>query len=125
MIHCYQSYQALSKLISYISSWYFQVILGGGRKAMLPITEQDPEHPHKVGLRMDGRNIIEEWLDNKEPHRAKYVWNSRQFDKIHPDETDHLIGKIKRQNTMHYQPVANIRPQNLNNPSTAFDNKVT
>jgi alkaline phosphatase len=71
-----------------------KVVLGGGRKSMIPITEADPEHPHKVGLRMDGRNLIKEWLNTKDSHRASYVWNKHQFDKLDPDGTDHLIGSV-------------------------------
>lgn len=42
-----------------------QVILGGGRKYMFPRGTPDPEYPNdpsQSGTRLDGRNLVEEWL---------------------------------------------------------------
>lgn len=42
-----------------------QVILGGGRKYMFPMGAPDPEYPHDYsqdGTRMDGKNLVQEWL---------------------------------------------------------------
>lgn len=42
-----------------------QVILGGGRQYMLPKSTFDPEYPTDTGDRSDGRNLIQEWSQNK------------------------------------------------------------
>jgi hypothetical protein len=41
------------------------VILGGGRKYMFPKGTPDPEYPADTtqnGIRLDGRNLVQEWL---------------------------------------------------------------
>ena len=84
---------------------------------MLPITESDPEYAHKVGLRMDGRNIINEWLSDKDSDRARYVWNRRQFKNIDPERTDYLIGWFQKgimiQNSV-INSYLNLYPENDN-----------
>lgn len=53
------------------------VLLGGGRGQFLPATEADPEHADKVGQRLDGRNLVEQW---KRRHASgTFVWNLRQL----------------------------------------------
>nr|WP_229792354.1 alkaline phosphatase [Lysobacter bugurensis] len=53
------------------------VLLGGGRGQFLPATEPDPEHADKVGQRLDGRNLVEQW---KQRHPAgTFVWNLQQL----------------------------------------------
>ena len=54
-----------------------QVLIGGGRGNFLPVTETDPEEEDKVGSRLDGRNLVEEW---KAAHPdGAYVWNTQQL----------------------------------------------
>ena len=53
------------------------VAMGGGRGQFLPASERDPEYDDKVGLRLDGRNLTREWLQ-QHPDGA-YVWNSAQL----------------------------------------------
>ena len=53
------------------------VALGGGRGQFTTINEQDPEYADKVGLRLDGRNLVAEW-QAKHPQGA-YVWNAVQL----------------------------------------------
>lgn len=48
--------------------FYFQVIIGGGRKYMTPQGTKDPEYPldyFSRGLRKDKRNLISEWESMK------------------------------------------------------------
>ena len=73
---------------------YVQVMFGGGRAKLLPRHQSDPEHTNKNGSRLDGRNVICEWVREKQNRgrTARYVWNHREFDKI-PDDTQHAIGK--------------------------------
>ena len=54
-----------------------QVALGGGRGQFTTINEQDPEYADKVGLRLDGRNLVAEW-QAAHPQGA-YVWNADQL----------------------------------------------
>lgn len=54
-----------------------QVVMGGGRGEMMPAGERDPEYDDKVGLRLDGRDLIAEW---KQAHpQGAYVWNESQL----------------------------------------------
>ncbi len=53
------------------------VVMGGGRTELMPASERDPEYDDKVGLRLDGRDLIAEW---KQQHpQGSYVWNESQL----------------------------------------------
>ncbi|HEY0503197.1 MAG TPA: alkaline phosphatase [Lysobacter sp.] len=53
------------------------VLMGGGRKNFMPVSERDPEYDDKVGERLDGRDLIAQW---KQRHPGgTYVWNARQL----------------------------------------------
>jgi alkaline phosphatase len=53
------------------------VLMGGGRSNFFPPTEADPEYGDKVGLRLDGRDLVAAW---KQLHpNGTYVWNATQF----------------------------------------------
>jgi len=54
-----------------------QVVMGGGRSEFMPVSERDPEYDDKVGLRLDGRDLIAEW-QQAHPQGA-YVWNEAQL----------------------------------------------
>lgn len=53
------------------------VALGGGRGQFTTVNEQDPEYADKVGLRLDGRNLVAEW-QAAHPQGA-YAWNADQL----------------------------------------------
>ncbi|KAB7770066.1 alkaline phosphatase [Xanthomonas maliensis] len=54
-----------------------QVVLGGGRSQFQTAQQRDPEYDDKVGLRLDGRDLVAEW---KHAHpQGAYVWNSAQL----------------------------------------------
>ncbi|HBK45007.1 MAG TPA: alkaline phosphatase [Xanthomonadaceae bacterium] len=54
-----------------------QVVLGGGRAQFMSVEERDPEYDDKVGLRLDGRDLVGEW---KQAHpQGAYVWNEQQL----------------------------------------------
>jgi len=56
----------------------FDVLMGGGRKNFMPVTQRDPEEEDKVGERLDGRDLIAEW---KQRHPGGlYAWNKRQLE---------------------------------------------
>jgi alkaline phosphatase len=53
------------------------VLMGGGRKNFMPVSERDPEYDDKVGERLDGRDLIAQW---KQRHPGgTYVWNAQQL----------------------------------------------
>ncbi|KAG9330218.1 hypothetical protein JZ751_026088, partial [Albula glossodonta] len=72
------------------------VILGGGRKYMFPNETEDPEYSASRGTRLDKTNLIDEWLKGKQVHmkfhRAKFVWNKADFDRVDVEKTDYLMG---------------------------------
>ncbi|CAK8671334.1 unnamed protein product [Clavelina lepadiformis] len=68
-----------------------QVILGGGRSHMRPVGVADEEFK-SMGVRADGRDLIQEWQDDLANKSASYVWNKAQFDAVDPQTTDHLMG---------------------------------
>ena len=62
----------------------FDVLMGGGRKNFMPVTQRDPEEDDKVGERLDGRDLIAEW---KQRHAGGvYVWNKQQLDAAPADK---------------------------------------
>ncbi|XP_064650751.1 alkaline phosphatase-like [Lineus longissimus] len=79
------------------------VLLGGGRRGLMPETEADPEYPSKTGRRKDGRNLIEEWKKDKANRqmKAKYVWNKEDFDSIDVSKTDYLMGLFENSHMMY------------------------
>lgn len=54
-----------------------QVVMGGGRTELMPAGERDPEYDDKVGLRLDGRDLIAEW--RQQHPQGRYVWNEGQL----------------------------------------------
>lgn len=56
----------------------FEVLMGGGRKNFMPVTQRDPEADDEVGERLDGRDLVAEW---KQRHAGGvYAWNKAQLD---------------------------------------------
>ena len=56
----------------------FDVLMGGGRKNFMPVSQRDPEYDDKVGLRLDGRDLVAEWRQ-RHPGGV-YAWNKAQLD---------------------------------------------
>ncbi|KAJ8923110.1 hypothetical protein NQ315_001663 [Exocentrus adspersus] len=86
----------------------FNVILGGGSEMFLPI--DDENEYGSPGNRSDGRNLINEWIeDKKNDHKkAKFVWNRKQLLNLKKD-TEHVLGLFN----------ADYMPYNLDrDPST-------
>ncbi|XP_045190021.2 alkaline phosphatase-like [Mercenaria mercenaria] len=70
------------------------VILGGGRMYFLPNTTKDPEtYQIESGQRQDGRNLIEEWINDKinRMKNYRYVWNRDDFLTV-DDNVEFLLG---------------------------------
>ncbi|XP_038195641.1 intestinal-type alkaline phosphatase [Arvicola amphibius] len=80
-----------------VSNMDINVILGGGRKYMFPEGTPDPEYPNDVnqtGTRLDGRNLVEEWLSKHQG--SQYVWNREELiqKSLDPSVT-YLMGLFK------------------------------
>ncbi|XP_023712942.1 alkaline phosphatase [Cryptotermes secundus] len=73
---------------------HINVVLGGGRRHWLPKVSRDPEPPGEEGRRLDGRNLIADWLREKKRRglRAEYVWNRAEMERVDPRRVDHLLG---------------------------------
>lgn len=65
-----------------------QIILGGGRRNFLNSSEV------RENGRKDGRNLIEEWMNDKINRKLKaaYVSNLREFNDLRPRSADYLLG---------------------------------
>ncbi len=91
------------QLIEYDLGGGIDVVLGGGRRAFLPASAADPEHPGISGHRDDGRDLIAEW---QQRHRqGHFAWNQAQFDAIPSTpagpvlglfEPDHMLYEVDR-----------------------------
>ncbi|XP_030379967.1 membrane-bound alkaline phosphatase [Scaptodrosophila lebanonensis] len=69
-----------------------KVILGGGRQNFLNATSRDEEgYP---GYRNDGRNLIKDWIADKQAANASahYVWSRKGLSLVDLDNTDYLLG---------------------------------
>jgi alkaline phosphatase len=57
----------------------------------------DPELENEEGRRLDGRNLVEDWLRDKKNRglRGHYVWNKGQFEAVNPKYIDHLLGELE------------------------------
>lgn len=66
------------------------------------MSTKDPEEPELEGRRLDGRNLITEWLKNKKENQveAEYVWNKKQLEEIDTEQIDHLLGEKKIRNIL-------------------------
>src|SRR5690606_37268001 len=77
-----------SQLLDFAPGTGPKVLLGGGRAHFLPTSERDLEHPDKVGLRLDGRHLVREWLQ-RHPGGA-YAWNATQLEAA--TDADAILG---------------------------------
>ncbi|MEZ4280229.1 MAG: alkaline phosphatase [Myxococcota bacterium] len=67
-----------------------EVALGGGRTHFRPASEIDPEDPGRRGGRLDGRDLVREWLAGR-PGSA-YVWNREGLRRVDRAKTTRLLG---------------------------------
>ncbi|MBL4659500.1 MAG: alkaline phosphatase [Alcanivoracaceae bacterium] len=66
-----------------------EVAMGGGRKNFLPVNKIDPEYHNTTGVRLDNRDLMQEWQEKYEDSAA--IWNKGQFDEIDAKTTKHLL----------------------------------
>ncbi|XP_038075939.1 alkaline phosphatase-like isoform X2 [Patiria miniata] len=69
-----------------------KVIMGGGRREMIPDNFTDYEYPALTGQRTDGRNLVDEWLASKDAQTSHFVWNLDRFNEVDPENTEYLLG---------------------------------
>lgn len=78
----------------------FKVILGGGRRQFINETEVDEEN--QPGRRTDGKNLINEWLEERNKiGKAEYVTHKQQLDELNLDNTDYLLGLFESDHCMY------------------------
>ena len=66
------------------------VMMGGGRTRLLPRDMADPEYPDKTGMRVDGKNLVAQWLAAADGR--SYVWHQSQFKNLVPDASGQVLG---------------------------------
>jgi len=84
------------QLVEYPHGNGLEVIFAGGRKKMMSLNDTDPEYADVTGERLDGRNLIKEWIE-KHPN-SQYVWNKTAFDNIDVEKSDHVMGLFEPSN---------------------------
>lgn len=86
----------------------FKVILGCGRRNFINATVRDEENV--LGRRNDGRNLIEEWIQERNrAGKAEYVWHRQQLDEIDVDKTDYLLGLFESDHCMYRNDIIDNR----------------
>lgn len=62
--------------------------MGGGRSKFLP------KGDGSEGIRLDGRNLVEEWKKDKAEKKAKaeYISSAQELSKLDTANTDYLLG---------------------------------
>jgi alkaline phosphatase len=78
------------QLIEFEAGNGLDVVLGGGRLHFMSRDQRDPELLDMRGTRLDGRDLIADWVAQREG--SAYVWNAEQFFAIDPDSTGPLLG---------------------------------
>lgn len=71
------------------------VIMGGGRRAFFGNNFQDPGPAGHAGTRLDGRNLIESWIEQRRavnPGNFAFVNSTRDLHTVDADTTDYLLG---------------------------------
>ena len=73
--------------------------------------QTDPEYPDKKGRRLDGRDLIKEWVDKYQ--NSKYVWNKTEFEKIDAEKVDRVLGMTTKNcfpipNSQLLMPISNL-----------------
>ena len=80
------------QLVQDIPGKDIRVIMGGGTKHFVPETETD-RHGN-LGARKDSKNLLKEWLDDKDSRKAKarVIHDAEELRRLNPDNVDYLMG---------------------------------
>ncbi|XP_002732717.1 alkaline phosphatase-like [Saccoglossus kowalevskii] len=85
------------------SAQRFQVVMGGGRREMMPTSHHDPEYSHVRGNRDDGRDLINEWFHAlPDGTDNMYVVNRDQLMDVNVNETDYLLGLFEPSHMLYH-----------------------
>ncbi|KAL7735579.1 hypothetical protein ACLKA6_009541 [Drosophila palustris] len=87
-----QTIDIARQLVEWTVGKNLKVILGGGRQNFINSTVRDEAgYP---GYRQDGRNLIRDWLHDKQARNssASYVWSRTGLNQLDLDNTDFLLG---------------------------------
>lgn len=71
------------------------VIMGGGRRCFFGPNFQDPGPGGQSGFRQDGRNLIDQWLEQRRASSERnfaFVNSSQDLRSVDVDKTDYLLG---------------------------------
>lgn len=71
------------------------VIMGGGRRCFFGNNFQDPGPSGQTGIRQDGKNLINQWLDQRRANNERnfaFVNSSQDLRSVDVDKTDYLLG---------------------------------
>lgn len=81
-----------AQLIEDIPGKDIRVIMGGGSGMFVPETEQDIHR--KRGYRKDGKNLIQDWRNDKEARgfNARFISKLDELKSLNPDKVDYLMG---------------------------------
>lgn len=88
-----------------------KVVLGCGRRHFINTTEVDDEG--RPGLRTDGRNLIDEWVqEQSKESNAQFIWHKQQLDEIDIEKTDKLLGLFDHDHCMYNLDILNNKLEN-------------
>lgn len=88
------------------------VIMGGGRRCFFGPNFVDPGPTGLPGVRQDGRNLIDQWLEQKRAHNDKnfaFVNSTQDLRSVDVDKTDHLLGLFSFSH-MNYEELRDTGP---------------
>ena len=71
-----------------------KLVFGGGRLNFMGVEDADFQEKNKFGIRTDGRNLINEWVDNmyNKGLKHRFLWNKKDLENLKPGEYDHILG---------------------------------
>ncbi|XP_055682613.1 membrane-bound alkaline phosphatase-like [Lutzomyia longipalpis] len=78
----------------------FNVIMGGGRREFRDSSIRDEED--SLGQRADGRDLVQEWLDDGSKENKEYVWNREQLLSLNSTTTDHVLGLFESSHLLYH-----------------------
>lgn len=78
------------QLIEYPIGDGIDVVLGGGRTSFFPSSIEDLEDKAVKGRRLDGRDLVGEWLTSTRD--AAFVWTRQQLLELDPEKTGRVLG---------------------------------
>lgn len=89
------------------------VALGGGRTGFMPAGQPDPQREGFFGQRLDGRDLVAEWLTLPD---SAYVWNATALAAVDARRTRRLLGLF---NPTHMEYDHDRRQSGVDEPSLA------